>query len=46
LADNDCDGDVDVADGQYLMSALLLSPIAQTEPCPDAGDADTVIPLP
>ena len=45
-ADNDCDGDVDVRDGQWLLTALLGSPIAQTEPCPNAGDPDSMIPLP
>ncbi len=45
-ADTNCDGVTNVLDGQYLLTALLGSPIAQTEPCPDASDADTVIPLP
>ena len=42
--DNDCDGDVDVADGQWLLTSLLGSPIAQTEPCPDLGG--TMLPTP
>ncbi len=44
-ADLDCDGDVDIRDGQWLLSVLLGSPISQTEPCPDAGEPDSVIPI-
>ena len=35
--DNDCDGDVDVADGQWLLAAMLGLTISQNEPCPDLG---------
>ncbi len=45
-ADTDCDGVVGVRDGQYLLTALMGVPIAQSEPFTDAGDTDTVIPLP
>ena len=36
--DLDCNTSENVRDGQWLLTALLGSPISQTEPCPDLGE--------
>jgi hypothetical protein len=44
-ADLDCNLDVNVRDGQYLLTALLGAPISQTAGCPVLGTGN-MLPLP